>query len=110
MASTQSVIDHSPALRVHEHVCRDETVGRAARGVRGARPGPVSCFEWWGRSIVPRRPMSSPPERAGLLARCYDRVMNRGVERAEMAEVIGRDRDLDAIRTLLVSSDGAGAI
>ena len=54
--------------------------------------------------------MSSPPERAGLLARCYDRVMNRGVERAEMAEVIGRDRDLDAIRTLLVSSDSAGAI
>ena len=36
--------------------------------------------------------------------------MNRGVERAEIAQVIGRDRDLDAIRTLLASSDGAGAI
>ena len=44
------------------------------------------------------------------MARCYDGVMNRGVERAEIAKVIGRDRDLDAIRTLLASSDGAGAI
>jgi DNA-binding CsgD family transcriptional regulator/tetratricopeptide (TPR) repeat protein len=49
-------------------------------------------------------------ERAGFLAWCYDGVMNRGVERAEIAKVIGRDRDLDAIRTLLASSDGAGAI